>query len=97
MKAIDCLKDAEVLALARFIAGCKRIRKTDRWRGQFAKCAEINHYAPFVNVQDARHLQQLHIRRGTTAVCALRSTEVTEAGLAVAREWKEAVVEGSAS
>lgn len=88
MKAIDKLSDRHVLALARFVTACERIRGTRRWRAQLADCAQRSNYPPFATQTDATSLRELHIRR-VAFPCSLKTQDVIEAGNAVAREWKE--------
>ncbi len=92
MKAIDQLSDKHILALARFIAGCARIRTSTRWRSHFAECASRNSFVPFVTSSDQEHLRDLVSRRNATVVCCLRTAEVMQAANQVASEWGESPI-----
>ncbi len=93
MKPLDRLTDAQVLALARFIAACARLRASTRWRTHFADCAARNHFLPFATLSDQQHLRELIHCRGDTIVCRLRTIEIIDEGNAVAREWNEPPVQ----
>lgn len=84
MKAIDKLSDSQILALARFIKGCARVRASTRWRTQFSECAGRANYLPFVSPADQEHLRQLSTRRGLAFVCSLRTSDVMREGNEVA-------------
>jgi hypothetical protein len=84
MKAIDKLSDSQVLALARFIMGCARIRASSRWRAQFTDCARRGSYLPFVSPADQEQLRQLVGRHSAALVCSLRTSDLMQEGNQVA-------------
>ena len=93
MKAVDRLTDAQVLALARFIAGCARVRSSARWRTRFAECARRGHFLPYVALSDQQQLIELVRYQGESVVCGLRAIDILQAGNQVAQVWGEPAIE----
>jgi len=91
VKSIDRLSDSQVLALARFIAGCAQ-SGSRRWRTKFNECARRNNFGPYVASADQDHLRSILLKRDRVAVCGLATTQVVEAANQVAREWGEPIV-----
>ena len=89
MKTIDRLTDSQVLALARFIEGCARIRSSSRWRTQFAECASRDSFLPFVSLADQGQLRELIHRRSEHVVFCLRTVDVLNEGNEVAQAYGE--------
>lgn len=91
MKAIDRLNDSQVLALARFIAGCAQ-RGSRYWRTKFNECARRNNFGPYVTSKDQEHLRSILRKHDRVMVCGLATTQVLEAANQVAAEWGEPAV-----
>jgi len=91
MKSIDRLTDSQVLALARFIAGCAE-RGSSHWRTKFNDGARRNNFLPYVTGQDQDHLRSILRKHDRVLVCGLATAEVLEAANQVATEWGEPVV-----
>jgi hypothetical protein len=92
MKAIDRLSDRHVLALAKFIAGCARVRSSVRWRSNLTECARRNSFVPYSTVADQDHLREVLRRHGHPMVCGLRTSDVLLAANQVAAAWDESPV-----
>lgn len=88
MKSIDRLSDSQVLALARFIAGCVE-RGSRHWRTQFCECARRNNFGPFATRENQEHLRAILHKHDRVLVCGLVTTQVLEAANQVAAEWGE--------
>jgi hypothetical protein len=91
MKAIDRLTDSQVLALARFIAGCAQ-RGSHHWRTKFNDGARRNNFLPYVTGQDQDHLRSILSKHDRVLVCGLATTEVLEAANQVATQRGEPAV-----
>jgi len=87
MTMIDELNASEVLALARFLEACRRLRGTSRWRTQFYECARRGSFLPFAGQADAQQLTRLVAARGALVVCLMTTDELLRA----AREQSAAI------
>ncbi|MDY6949284.1 MAG: hypothetical protein SXG53_26640 [Pseudomonadota bacterium] len=91
MKAIDRLSDAQVLALARFIAGCAQ-QGSLHWRTKFNECARTNYFWPYVTGEDHEHLRSIAREHDRMKVCGLQTRQIVEAANQVATEWGQPLV-----
>jgi len=91
MKAIDRLNDHQILALARFIAGCEQ-RGSRHWRTKFNECARRNNFAPYITGKDQEHLRSILRKHDRVMVCGLVTTQVVEVANQVATERGEPAV-----
>jgi hypothetical protein len=93
MKAIDRLSDRHVLALAKFIVGCIRVRQSRYWRSQLVAGVRRNSFVPFVQTAENDVLRDLFARHSESSVCGLPTNQILLAANEVAREWGEPPLE----
>ena len=93
MPTIDALTSPQVLAVARFIEACQRLRGSMRWRAELYECARRSHFFPYATADEAQHLKELVRAFGPLIGCYFRTTEVLEASRAVARSRASTVHE----
>lgn len=93
MPTIDALTNLQVLALARFIEACLRLRGSMRWRAELYECARRSRFCPYATADEAEHLKQLVRAFGPLIGCYFRTTEVLEASRAMARSRASTVEE----
>lgn len=93
MKAIDRLSDRQVLALAKFIVGCVRMRQSSHWRKHLASCAQRNTFMPFVETRENDVLRDLFAQHLEGYVWGRPTSEVLRVANEVAREWGEPPLE----
>lgn len=84
MKMIDQLSATEVLALARFLEACRRLRGSLKWRTQFYECARRGSLVPYVTKTDATYLARMVSAHGAIVVCLITTGEVLRAAQAEA-------------
>lgn len=84
MAMINEFPAGEVLALARFIEACQRLRGTSRWRAPFCDCARRGSFRPYAAEEDAAQLRRLIKARGALVVCQMSTDEVRRCAAQVA-------------
>lgn len=85
----DRLTDSQKLALARFLAGCARVRNTFFWRAVFDECVRRDSYLPFVPASDQQHLRELVSQQGVWMVLGIRTHKILQAANEAARRRGE--------